>query len=87
MTRRVYLTTDGAGGYMLRGEPPLPPNAKVTVRPAQDVCVFDGVWVDGQRSYDTYVLIDGVVRYHAPPQGLADVNFDWHEQAGGGHAP
>lgn len=47
---------------------------------------WDGVWVDGDRSYDTYVIIDGVVRYHAPIRSPAvERCFELHEQRGGGH--
>ncbi len=48
---------------------------------------WDGVWLDGERSYDTYVIIDGVVSYHVPARDRAvERCFELHEQRGGGHA-
>jgi hypothetical protein len=47
---------------------------------------FDGVWIKGERSNDTYVLVDGIAMYHSPREGLADRSFREHERLGGGHA-
>jgi hypothetical protein len=85
MEKRIWI----AGGHVTKTEPvdPTLTTADIQVRSGDpmSVAVFDGVWVRGQRSYDTYVIIDGVVRYHAPRQGLADSSFDEHERVGGGH--
>lgn len=58
---------------------------KVQAAAFSTVAVFDGIWVRGERSYDTYVLVDGVAAYHAPSTGLADKSFEEHERLGGGH--
>lgn len=60
----------------------------VTVRAGDPMSLagFDGVWVKGERSYDTYGLVDGIAMYHAPREGLADMSFREHERVGGGHA-
>jgi hypothetical protein len=49
------------------------------------VAFYDGVWVRGERSYSTYVIIDGIPSYHSPGVGLADMSFEEHERRGGGH--
>lgn len=88
ITRRVWLT-NALDGYLVRIEPHDDPRATVTVRAASESfgAGFDGVWVNGERSYDTHVFIDGVTAYHAPAFHLAGRSFDAHERAGGGHAP
>ena len=58
---------------------------KVRESDPSSIAVFDGVWVRGERSYSTYVLIDGIATYHAPRAGLADMSFEEHERQGGGH--
>ena len=58
----------------------------VRARDWATIAIFDGVWVRGERSYDTYVLVDGVAAYHAPWAGLADMSFAEHERLGGGHS-
>ncbi|MDP1721092.1 MAG: hypothetical protein Q8L08_08885 [Candidatus Nanopelagicaceae bacterium] len=59
---------------------------KVREGDASTIAIFDGVWVRGERSYSTYVLIDGIAAYHAPRPGLADMSFKEHERLGGGHS-
>ncbi|GEM_PF-4211096 len=60
----------------------------VKVRPGdpETIAFYDGVWVRGERSYDTYVLVDGVAAYHAPRAGVSDMSFNEHERLGGGHS-
>jgi hypothetical protein len=49
-----------------------------------EVIPFDGVWLNGVRSYDTYVIVDGEVRYHSQVESVAGQTFEQHEAAGGG---
>jgi hypothetical protein len=74
---------------IVRVEPPGTTDVTVTVRrgDTSSTAVFDGVWIDGERAYDTYVIIDGQPAYHAPRVGVAEMSFVVHEQLGGGHAP
>lgn len=87
VTRRLWLSTKPVGGYAVREDGIDRPKAIVTVRAKGGAIPYDGVWYNGERSYDTYVIIDGIVCYHAPQKGLANWSFDHHEAAGGGHAP
>jgi hypothetical protein len=63
----------------------------VTVRAADPELgiTYDGVWLNGERSYDTYVILNGGIdgMFHSPRRDLADYSFDRHEECGGGHAP
>lgn len=89
MTRRVWLTSNASGGFACRLEPAGPLGARVAVRAKDGTAPWDGVWLDGERSYDTYVIIDGVVTYHAPARSITGIDhcFELHEAVGGGHAP
>jgi hypothetical protein len=59
-------------------------NVEVTVRTADEAIPHDGVWLNGQRSYDTYIMIDRDVRYQTPCESIAEGSFELHEAAGGG---
>jgi hypothetical protein len=86
MTKRVWLTTIGTAREVTKTEPvSIGLNVAVTVRAGEGVIMFDGVWLNGERSYDTYVLLDGEVRFHSPVESAAGQTFDLHEAAGGGH--
>ena len=88
MEQRFWFTSCGSGCRLTKSEPLTASNAKVTVRATDpdQPSGWDGVWVDGERSYDTYVIIDGWVTYHAPAQYLAEQVFDQHEERGGGRS-
>jgi hypothetical protein len=43
------------------------------------------VWLNGERSYDTYIVVDGETKYHSPVGSNAASTFKQHEAAGGGH--
>ena len=57
---------------------------KVKASDPSTPAIFDGVWVRGNRTYDTYVIIEGVVAYHSPRADIANISFDEHERQGGG---
>ena len=85
MEKRVWLTTVGAEFEVTKTEPmSIGLNVEVTVR-AGEGDLDDGVWLNGERSYDTYVIVDDEVRYHSPVDSVAGETFDQHEGAGGGH--
>ena len=86
MTKRVWLTGVGSDLEVTKTEPSsIGLNVAVTVRANGGPIVFDGVWLNGEPSYDTYVIIDGEVRYHSPMESAAGQTFELHEAAGGGH--
>jgi hypothetical protein len=88
VTVRIWPTRIPSGSYQVRLDPGGDrPNDVVTVQSAGGAAPYDGVWLNGARSYDTYVLIDGQSAYHAPSQHLAERSFAIHEGNGGGHAP
>ena len=58
-------------------------NGEVTVR-ADDGVLLDGVWPNSERSYDTYISVDGETRYHSPAESNAASTFEQHEAASGG---
>jgi hypothetical protein len=58
-------------------------NAEVTVRAGEGI-LLDGVWLNGEPSYDTYVIVDGEVRYHSPDESVAGPTFHTHNAACGG---
>lgn len=85
MEKRVWLTSVGDGLQVTKTEPvSIGLNVEVMVRRSEGPIPFDGVWLNGERSYDTYVLVDGVAAYHSPTEGLAERSFEMHEAAGGG---
>jgi hypothetical protein len=85
MTKRVWLTTVGADFKVTKTEPvSIGLNVAVTVR-GGDGILPDGVWLNGERSYDTFVILDGVVTYHSPVESAAGQTFEFHDAAGGGN--
>jgi hypothetical protein len=85
MEKRVWLTSAGTEFEVTKTEPmSIGLNVAVTVRPGGEAIPSDGVWLNGERSYDTYVIIDGDVRYHSPIESAAGQTFELHEAAGGG---
>ena len=85
MTKRVWLTSVGTDFEVTKTEPVSIGLDAVTVRAGGGAIVFDGVWLNGERSYDTYVIVDGDVRYHSSIESAAGQTFELHEAAGGGH--
>jgi hypothetical protein len=85
MEKRVWLTSVGTEFEVTKTEPvSIGLNVEVTVRAGEGV-LLDGVWLNGERSYDTYVIVDGEVRYHSPVEWVAIPTYEHHETAGGGH--
>jgi hypothetical protein len=85
MTKKVWLTAVGTDFEVTKTEPTsIGLNVAVTVRAADGNIPFDGVWLNGERSYDTYVIIDGDMRYHSPDESAEGQTFELHEAAGGG---
>jgi hypothetical protein len=85
MEKRVWLTSTGSDLAVSKTDPvSIGLNVAVTVRPADGAIAFDGVWLNGERSYDTSILIDGDVRYHSPVESEPGHTFELHEAAGGG---
>jgi hypothetical protein len=86
MTKRVWLTPVGAGFEVTKTEPvSIGLNVAVTVRAAAGTIAYDGVWLNGERSFDAYVIVGGDVRFHSPVESAAGRTFKLHEAAGGGH--
>jgi len=85
MTKTVWLSAMGTEFEVTKTDPvSIGLNVEVTVRAGEGI-LLDGVWLNGARSYDTYVIVDGQVRYHSPDESVADPTFQTHEAAGGGH--
>ena len=85
MEKKVWLSSVGESLEVTKTEPvSIGLNVSVAVRPCGSDIPFDGVWLNGERSYDTHVLIDGQPKYHTPVEADADPSFDLHEAAGGG---
>jgi hypothetical protein len=85
MEKRVWLATVGTGFEVTKTEPvSIGLNVEVTVRAGEGI-LLDGVWLNGVRSYDTSVIVDGELRYHSPDESVAGPTFQTHEAAGGGH--
>jgi hypothetical protein len=81
----VWLTAVGTDLEVTKTAPTsIGLNVAVTVRAGGGAIVFDGVWLNRERSYDTYIIIDSDVRYHSPIESAAGQTFDLHEAAGGG---
>ena len=94
MTRRIYFHWDGVNLRLIRTEGfTTSPNANVTVREPDADQVPWGVWVNGERSPDTWVMVNGQVLTVIHPSGVpilchsmtreAPV-WDQHEVRGGG---
>jgi hypothetical protein len=85
MTKRIWLTSVGTDFQVRKTEPTsVGLNVAVMVRAAGADIPFDGIWLNGERSYDTYVIIDGEVKYHSVSESAAGDTFELHEAAGGG---
>ncbi len=96
MTRRIYFHWDGVNLRLIRTEGfTSSPNTTVTVREPDADQVPWGVWVNGERSPDSWVIVNGQVLTVAHPTGVpilchslsqdAPV-WDQHEQRGGGRS-
>lgn len=86
MKKSVWLTTIGHECEVTKTDPvSIGLNVAVEVRAGGGGIGADGVWLNGERSYDTYVIVDGQVRYHSPLESTAEQIFEGHEAAGGGH--
>jgi hypothetical protein len=84
MGKTVWLTTNGNDLQVTKTDPvSIGLNVEVTVR-AGDGQLHDGVWLNGQRSFDTSVILDGVASYHSPDESDGARTFEQHEAAGGG---
>jgi hypothetical protein len=86
MTKRVWLTSIGTDFEVTKTEPTsIGLNVAVKVRAAEGTIPFDGVWLNGVRSFDTYIIVDGDVKYHSPAESTSSGEaFELHEAAGGG---
>ena len=85
MEKKVWLTSIGESLAVTKTEPvSIGLNVAVTVRAGDGAIPYDGVWLNGERSYDTYVMIDGETRYHSAIESVAGQAFEMHEAAGGG---
>jgi hypothetical protein len=85
MEKRVWLTAVGTEFEVTKTEPmSIGLNVEVTVR-AGDGVGLDGVWLNGVRSFETYVMVEGQLRYQSPVESVGDHIFEQHEAAGGGH--
>ncbi len=85
VTRRLWYTTVGDTLKLTKADPVTLSNANVTARRAGGPSPFDAVWVNGERSWDTYVFVDGEMAYHSPVESVGDASFGAHE-AGAEHA-
>lgn len=86
MKKTVWLTSDGTDFEVTKTDPvSIGLNVAVTVRACGGDIAFDGVWLNGERSYDTHIIIDGNERYHTPTESEDEQAFERHEAAGGGH--
>jgi hypothetical protein len=62
MTRRIFFHWDGVNLRLIRTEGfTSTPNTTVTIREPDTDQVPWGVWVNGERSYDTWVIVNGHV--------------------------
>ena len=60
-------------------------SATVAVRPKEPGIVWDAVWIDGLRSYGTWVIVNGVPVFHVPREDQSTRrSFEQHE-AGSRH--
>jgi hypothetical protein len=83
--KKVWLTSDGGQLTVTKTEPvSIGLNVAVAVRSGDGEDVCDGVWLNGERSFDTSVMVDGDVRFHSSAESVAEESFERHEAAGGG---
>ena len=78
--KHLFFTQD----HLTKVTGPVPSNPHVRVRGTTPVATFDAVWINGERSYDTYVIKDGRVTYHSPVESVGSASFDAHERMGTG---
>lgn len=84
VSNRIWLASLAGGSRKVTSNDFGPLDVKVSIRrPDPDQAPWDAVWVNGQRAYDTYVILDGQEYAHAPARYLSENNFDIHEQRGG----
>lgn len=91
--RRIYFQWDGVNLRLFRTEGfRTSPNAEITVREPDADQVPWGVWVNGERSPNTWVIVNGVPLAVAHPSGVPilcrSAAEDWpvwdqHEARGG----
>jgi hypothetical protein len=95
MTRRVWLYWDGFKLTITKTEGEVNAQASVTVRPPDVDQIPWGVWINGQRSPGTWVLVNGAPLAVAHASGVpilchsidADAPvWDQHEARGGGQS-
>jgi hypothetical protein len=94
MTRRVWFYWDSVNLRVTKTEGSVSASTKITVRPPDADQVPWGVWVNGERSPDTWVLVNGVLLTIAHATGVpvhchSPIAKDWpvwdqHETRGGG---
>jgi hypothetical protein len=76
MEKRVWLTIVGTDFEVTKTEPVSTGlNVEVTVRAGEGI-LLNWVWLNGERSYDTYVIVDGEVRFHSPVETVAAPTFE-----------
>ncbi len=81
----MWLTTEGGQLTVTKTEPvSIGLNVAVAVRSGDGEAVSDGVWLNGERSFGTSVIVDGAVRFHSSAESAAGESFERHEAAGGG---
>jgi hypothetical protein len=85
MEKKVWLTSNGGKLTVTKTEPvSIGLNVAVAVR-SDDEAGSDGVWLNGERSFDTAVIVDGDERFHSPAEPDGEDSFARLEVAGGGH--
>ena len=96
VTRRIYFHWDGVNLRLIRTEGfTSTTNTAVTTREPDADQVLWGVRVNGERSYDTWVIVNGQPLTVAHPSGVPILChsmpndapiWDQHEQRGGGRS-
>jgi len=82
VTKRYWLTFNGVGYRLTKIEPPDNDSVDIHVRAAVPGIAWDAIWIDSERSFDTYVILDGIVTYHVPREDDSTRrSFDQHEAA------
>lgn len=90
VSKRIWVVPNpfGEGFVIDTAEPESLTNAVVTVRRAEPRAgtMFDGIWLNGNRAYDTKVICGSTVMFPVPDQGRRGVTvcFDRHEARGDG---